>query len=187
MIPKNAKRVFHGKVFEVFQWEQKMYDGSTSIFESLKRPDTVEVIATVGDKIMLQEQFQPDSEQMFLCLPGGRLELEEDPLSGGKREMLEETGYASEAWELLRSRRPSGKIIWSVHVYIAHQCKKITEQNLDSGEKIALRLVSFEELLDLVDSGKLQRLETETRIDFIRAKYDVALREQLRKKLFPQF
>ena len=52
-LPKNARRVFKGEIFEVWQWPQKMYDGSTETFEMLKRPDTTQVIATVGDKIAL--------------------------------------------------------------------------------------------------------------------------------------
>ena len=36
-IPKNATKVFSGKTFDVYQWEQEMFDGSKKIFEKLKR------------------------------------------------------------------------------------------------------------------------------------------------------
>ena len=42
-IPANAKKVFHGVIFDVYQWEQEMFDGTKEIFEKLKRPDTVVV------------------------------------------------------------------------------------------------------------------------------------------------
>ncbi len=36
-IPPNAKRVFKGIIFDVYQWQQKMFDGSKETFEMLKR------------------------------------------------------------------------------------------------------------------------------------------------------
>lgn len=38
-IPENAKLVFKGKIFDTYQWEQEMYDGSRVTFEKIKRPD----------------------------------------------------------------------------------------------------------------------------------------------------
>ncbi len=184
MIPPNAKRVFRGEIFDVYQWEQKMYDGSTKTFEGLKRPHTAEVIATVGDKIIIQEQEQPDHAEPFLCLSGGRIEEGEDPLAAAKREMLEETGYSSDTWEVLRVSRLSAKIEWAIHVFVARNCKEAAAQELDAGERIRLRLVTFDELLNLVDSGKLKRLETDTRLDCIRAKYDTKRREDFHRKIF---
>ena len=43
-IPKDARCVFKGVIFEVWQWEQKMFDGSMATFERIKRPDTVVII-----------------------------------------------------------------------------------------------------------------------------------------------
>ena len=38
-IPINAKKVFQGIIFDVYQWEQKLFDGTVATFEKLKRPD----------------------------------------------------------------------------------------------------------------------------------------------------
>ena len=35
-VPKQAKRVFKGVIFDVYQWEQEMFDGTKEIFEKLK-------------------------------------------------------------------------------------------------------------------------------------------------------
>jgi hypothetical protein len=43
-IPTDAKMIFKGKLFEVWQWEQKMFDGSVETFEHLKRPNMAVVI-----------------------------------------------------------------------------------------------------------------------------------------------
>src|SRR3989338_8402924 len=91
-LPKNAKRVFKGEIFEVWQWRQKMYDGTTETFEMLKRPDTTQVIAVIEDKILILKQKQPNNASAFLSLAGGRREKNESALNSAKRELLEETG-----------------------------------------------------------------------------------------------
>ena len=183
-MPKDAKRVFEGEIFHVYQWEQKMYDGSTATFEALTRPDTTEIIATVGDKIMIQEQEQPHIPEPFFSFVGGRVEKGEDPLAGAKREMLEEFGCTSEDWRLLRRSDPPGKVHFSIHVYLARNCQEVAAPRLDAGERIKIKHVSFEELMDLIDRKNLSWMEFETRIDFLRAKYDPVFRETFRKQIF---
>lgn len=146
-LPKNAKLVFKGKIFDVYQWKQKMFDNSVEIFEKLKRINTAVVIAVKGDKIIIQEQKQPDKSNSFLSLPGGRCDKNEPPLSAAKRELLEETGFTSDDWELWKQVQPFGKIIWTVYTYIARNCYKKSPQKLDAGEKIKIKLLNFEDFL----------------------------------------
>ena len=61
----HAKLTFKGKVFEVWQWEQKLFDGSIKIFEQLKRQNTAQVISVVGDYILIQLESQPNISQPF--------------------------------------------------------------------------------------------------------------------------
>jgi len=145
--PAHAKRVFQGKIFEVWQWEQKMYDGSLQTFEKLKRPDTAQVLATVGNKILIQTEEQPDKQRSFPSIPGGRLDESEAPLAAAKRELLEETGYVSDDWVLWTAIQPVHKIEWTVHTYIARNCVKEKPVSLDAGEKIETRLVDFDEFM----------------------------------------
>lgn len=183
-IPERAKKVFEGVIFDVYQYDQEMYDGSVEVFESLSRPDTAEVLVVVGDKIIIQDQQQPHKPEPFLSIVGGRIEKGEDPLEGAKRETLEETGYASEDWELVFEDQPSGKIDWSIYVYIARGAEKVAEQSLDAGEKINLRFISFEELLDLIDRDELRHLASDLRAELIRAKYDPERRVAWEARLF---
>ena len=43
-IPENAKKVFTGQVFDVYQWEQEMFDGSKATFECKSLNDAVNFI-----------------------------------------------------------------------------------------------------------------------------------------------
>ncbi len=184
-LPNNAKKVFSGVIFDVYQWEQKMYDGTTEMFERLDRPDTVDVLATTKEgKIIIQRQSQPDRDEAFLCLIGGRVEKGEDPLEAAKRETLEETGYTSSEWEFLLSYQPTSKIRWEMFVYIARQCEKTSDQNLDPGERIEVMEVTFDEFIELVDSGQMCRIHDEIRSRCIRAKYHRPSYEMFYKEVF---
>ena len=152
-IPAHAKRVFKGLIFDVYQFEQLGFDGKPMTIEMLKRPNTLQIIATDGSHILLAKEEQP-MKGPFVSLLGGRQEENETPLDGAKRELLEESGYASDDWELLSSYDPYSKMEWTVYTYIARNCQKIQEQKLDSGEKISVQRVTFEEFCDLVFSEK---------------------------------
>ncbi len=158
-LPKGAKRVFKGQIFDVYQWDQQTFDNSTKIFEILVRPDTVQTIAVVGDKILIQEQEQPNKGK-FISLPGGRLEEGEQPLEGAQRELLEETGYASNDWVLWKTFEPTQKMLYKVYIFIARNCVLKTKPKLEVwGEKITNKLVSFDEFLLLSEDNRIRQKE----------------------------
>jgi len=183
-MPKNAKMVFKGEIFEVWQWEQKMFDGSVAIFERLRRPNTVQVVATVGDKILLQNQQQPDKYEPFPSLPGGRCDEGEEPIRAAKRELLEETGYVSKYWVLWKEQNPVGKIDWTIYTFIARNCRKKQEPRLDPGEKITTRLIDFEGFLMLSEDPYFY--DKSLVMPLFRARFDKKAKQELKKLLFAQ-
>jgi len=153
-IPDHAKKVFDGVIFDVYQWEQKLFDGTTAIFEKLKRPDTVVVFPVLDDgRILLTEQEQPGKEP-YIGATGGRVDDGEDILAAAKRELLEESGYEAEEFILWDAQHPTPKIDWVVYTFVAKGLKKVAELELDGGEKITLKPVTFEEFTDLVVHNK---------------------------------
>lgn len=180
-LPKNAKKVFNGIIFDVYQWPQKMYDGSTETFEMLKRPDTVQVIATVGNKILLAYESQPTKGPAY-TLFGGRVDREEKPLAAAKRELREEAGLASHQWQRLKIWRPYHKIDWAVHLYIARDCFTISTPTLDPGEKITIKTVNFKEFIDIVTNEKFWGKELTC--DVLRMKLDKKKLTAFQKKIF---
>lgn len=179
-IPKNAKLVHKGIIFDTYQWEQKMFDGSTATFEMLGRTATVKIIATQGDKIILGHEEQPDWGP-FYDLFGGRVDEGEKPLDCAKRELMEEGGFASDDWELFKTEEPYHKMNWKIYTYIARNCKQINGQNLDPGEKIQIKLISWEEFLDLIIKDEFRGTNVE--LEVLRRHYLGTL-DELKKKIF---
>lgn len=158
-IPPQAKRVFKGQIFDVYQWEQKMYDGSTHTFEKIVRPDTVLIIPVTEDgKIIICEQEQPHRDKPYLSLISGRVEEGEPPEEAAKRELLEETGFEAKELVLWDEYSPGTKIGWTIYTYVAKNCKKVAEQNLDPGEKIRCDYISFDEFIELLVNKKVDNI-----------------------------
>ncbi|MDD5489141.1 MAG: NUDIX domain-containing protein [Candidatus Moranbacteria bacterium] len=181
-LPKNAKRVFKGVIFDVWHWKQKMFDGRSAIFEKLVRADTVNVIGTVGEKIILLRQKQPDWKKHKNTLAGGRVDEGESPLEAAKRELLEETGYVSKKWKLWKKINPYGKIVWTVHNFVARDCVKKQNPHPDTGEKIKMRMATFGEFLSLGEDKNFY--EGELKNTLVRARYDRKFRKEFKKMLF---
>jgi ADP-ribose pyrophosphatase len=179
--PDNAKLVFEGKIFDVYQWEQELYDGSKKTFESLKRMDSVNVIAVTKDKkIVITKQSQP-GKQEFLGLLGGQMDAGEVPEEAAARELLEESGMKADSFELFNSENLGGKIDWAIFTFIAHGCEKVADQELDAGEKIELIELSLEEFLTEVTKESFR--DTEVGNKFLRIKQDPKLMEETIKRI----
>lgn len=156
-LPENAKLVFKWKIFDVYQWEQVMFDWTIKTFEKIKRNDTIDVIAISEDwRICIVEEEQP-WRTPFYWLVWGTCEDWEDHLGTAQRELLEETWMVSENWELFNSYKLSSKIDYKSHIYIARNCSVVKEQQLDpGGEKIQIKLVQWKEFLDIIADSKFK-------------------------------
>jgi ADP-ribose pyrophosphatase len=180
-IPAHAKKVFEGVIFDVYKWSEKAFDGSTLIFEGLKRADTVSVIALSEGQAYYCWQEQPGREP-FLSLFGGRVERGEDPLEGAKRELLEESGLVSDTWELLYHHpKTMGRIEFNAYCYIARDCRQTGATNPDSGEKIEVRTCGPRELVEKIITDEKFR-DSELRATLFEA-FDPTKAEELIKRI----
>lgn len=176
LIPEEAKCVFSGEIYDVYQWPQKLYDGSIATFEMLRRPDTVKIIALVTpeeqaqlknvvnlttsteDKIVITKQKQPRKD-WFYDYPGGRVDAEDvDELAGAKRELLEEAGLEFANWKLVDVKQPFNKIDWLVYTFVTSGLVRQTTQCLDAGEQIEVELATIPEIQQLAKSKDSQYL-----------------------------
>jgi len=149
-IPDSAELVFKGFLFDVYQWQQEMYDGTFATFERLRRADTVSILAITADKkIIITHEEQPGLNK-FQGSPGGVVDANEVPLDAAKRELAEETGYVSNHWHQWSIHEPMGKIDWKMYLYIARNCELKLQQHLDSGEKIEIQLMDVDEFIDAI-------------------------------------
>ena len=149
-LPEDAKRVFNGVIFDVYHWEQELFDGTHATFEMLRRTPSVVVIPVIGDEIMLNSEEQP-GRGAFLSLPAGRVDDGEEPEAAAARELLEETGYEAGKLEYYFTFNGTPKIDWPLHYYIAKDCVYRGKHHHEAGERISNYLVSFDEFFEEVE------------------------------------
>lgn len=180
-IPKHAKKVFKGEIFDVYQWPQKEFDGNFATYEHLKRANTVIVIPVTSDKkILLIEEEQPN-KPLFLTAIAGKIEQGEDPEKAAAREMLEETGYQAEKLNLWYSFNPISKIDWTVFVYIAKNAKKVSEPSLEPGERILPMIFDIESFMETVLKKKFRDLSLKVKV--LEAKLSREKMAELKEKI----
>ena len=183
-IPSHATKVFEGVLFDVYQWEQELFNGARTVFEKIRRPDTVVVFSVLDDgRILLTEQEQPGCEP-FIGATGGRVDHDEDILDAAKRELLEESGYEASEFILWDAQHPTSKIEWVVYTFIAKGLKKVADLNLDPGEKIHVKPVSFDEFLELGTTARFSEKEIVSKI--FEARSDSEKKEELRRAFAPK-
>ena len=186
-IPEHAKRVFKGVIFDVYQWEQELFNGKKTIFEKIKRPDTVVILPVLPDgKIILTREEQPGTESV-VGIPGGRIDEGEEVLEAAKRELLEETGYVAEKYILWDAQQIVNRIDWVIYTFVAKGLKKISDPQLDGGEKITFKPITLDEFIDIGTDTSARFLETEIIPKLLAAKLDSKKKEELRKLFSPEY
>ena len=126
-------------------------------FVVLDGPDWVNVVAlTERRDFILVRQFRVGSRESTLEIPGGLVDAGELPLLAAQRELLEETGYAAESWSELGWVHPNPSVQSNrCFTFLALNCRKVGELQLDPGEDIQVELVAHDEFLKMAREGAI--------------------------------
>ena len=147
--------------FEVIVEEVELPGGKiVSDYHQVRMPHYTAVFAvTQEQRIMVLRCYRHAVGEVTLTMPGGMLEVEEHPMTGIKRELLEETGYIAHEWQSLgaflgNSTRGCG----TYHLFFAKGAHQI--QLPDSGdlEDLELLLWKNSEVESAIDKGHVKSL-----------------------------
>ncbi len=109
---------------------------------------------TKGKEVVLVEQYRHSAKKNFFEIPGGAVELGEDPKNAAIRELKEETGFLAENIELVCKQYPNPALQNnSMYTYLALDCEKLFEQKLDPFEDIKVHLVALDRLEDWIEAN----------------------------------
>lgn len=111
---------------------------------------------TSGTKVLLARQYRFAADQFLWELPAGHIDEGEDSLTAGKRELLEETGYAAKHWKrILQFYSSPGFLDETMTVYWATGLTPGKAQP-EEDETISKRFFPLARAVAMVRSGKIQ-------------------------------
>ena len=153
-------------LFHIFTKQVQLFNNQTTKFEYLVRKPTVSVIAITQDnKLIVLHQQQPGVSS-FIDFPSGSLDsYYEDELDAIQRELLEETGMISDDIFKLKKVRVNDIILWDHTIFIARNCKKIKDLNLDAGEKIRVELREIDEIFEIINLPDFRDLNLQAEVN----------------------
>jgi 8-oxo-dGTP pyrophosphatase MutT (NUDIX family) len=155
---KASRQLADCRVFRVREdISDRESDNLEHSFFVVESPDWVNIIALDAEnETVLIEQFRHGTEEIVLEIPGGMIDEGEAPETAARRELLEETGFASDEFIYLGKSRPNPAIQnnWIYH-FAALNCRKIQETAFDEHESVVTKLVSLDEIPNLIESEQI--------------------------------
>ncbi|TCO28170.1 ADP-ribose pyrophosphatase [Kribbella steppae] len=101
---------------------------------------------TPEGRIVTIRIFRPGPDQVVTNLPGGLVEVDEDPAVAGPRELEEETGYTCESFEVVTWTWAGASSVFRKYIGIARGCRPDGRQALDEFEDCVPVELTVEEL-----------------------------------------
>ncbi|MBI1388395.1 MAG: NUDIX domain-containing protein [bacterium] len=113
---------------------------------------------TADRRVVLVKQYRFGFEGVTLEAPGGLVDPTDESMeAAARRELAEETGCEAESMIELGVVLPNPAIQNNrCYLYYAHNVVQKFEQTLDAGEDIAIELVAFDDIPNLIANGTIQ-------------------------------
>jgi ADP-ribose pyrophosphatase len=122
-------------------------------------PDSAGAVAiTAEGQVILVKQFRYPINEVCIEIPGGFVDENEDKEKAIARELLEETGYAFDAFYYLgKTYANPGILNNGTHLYLCTGGKKVAAQTLDANEEIEIILLDIEDVKKLLEENGIKQ------------------------------
>lgn len=141
-----------------FQLATNPRTGETLRRTVLDVPEWVNVVALTPERrVVIVRQYRFGTGRVTLEIPGGVIDLGEEPEAAARRELVEETGYTAARWTSLGPVEPNPAFQNNLcHHYLAEEARRTHELELDPGEDIVVDTLSVEQVLAAVRDGTIR-------------------------------
>lgn len=153
----SSETLFHGRVFDVRRDSVREPGGIETTREFVVHNGSVIILPVFDDgRMLLVCQYRHSVGGYLWELVAGRMEAGENPLTGAKRELLEETGYTARTWQKILDVFPTpGFVSERMVVYVARDLHAGVAQP-EADERITTRAFFPREIEEWIREGKLR-------------------------------
>jgi ADP-ribose pyrophosphatase len=143
--------------FSVRRERVRLPDGTETDFDAVVEPDAAVVLPLTPDgEVVVVDEWRQAVGRVARGLPAGTIEADEEPAAGARRELAEETGYAAESIEHLRTDEPANGLLDARHhAFLATGCRPTATPDHDADETIRVTTVPYEEFHAQVVDGHI--------------------------------
>ncbi len=155
----------HNKFLKVENHVVELPDGRIiSDWAWVKIPDAAIVLAVTDDhQFICFRQTKYAVEGTTLATVGGMIEDNEDPLDAAKRELLEETGFASDNWVSFgKYILDPNRGVAEMHLFLALEAKPVAEPIIDDLEDQEMIFLKRDEIESALHAGEFRILSWAT-------------------------
>ncbi len=147
---------FRGNIITVRQDMVELPNGKTASRDVVEHPGGVGIVAFTDEgKLLMVRQFRKPVEQELWEIPAGKLSPGEEPISCGKRELEEETGYIAKEIVPLGEFFPTPGFCNETHyLFYAPRLAK-GSVNLDEDEFLHAKAFTTEEVMQMIILGEV--------------------------------
>lgn len=152
-----SKKVYGGSIIDVYNDKVRLENGRIASRDVVRHRHASATLAIDDDmQVLVVRQHRYPIGKELIELPAGLIDEGENPLEAAKRELKEETGYIAKEWsELTQYYTSAGCHDEKLFLFLASDIEKVDEQSLDEGEILIYDKIPFEELYEMVISGKI--------------------------------
>ncbi len=157
---------YAGRIINLRVDEARLPNGQLALREVVEHPGGVCVAALTADReLLFVRQFRYPYGEILLELPAGKLDRTgEDPLEGGKRELLEETGATAASYRSLGRLYPTpGYCDEIIYLYLAEDLT-FGDSCPDEDEFLECERIPLERAVQMVLNNEITDAKTQVAV-----------------------
>jgi ADP-ribose pyrophosphatase len=156
----NSKLIYKGKIVNLYVDQVICPNGNEATREVIRHCKAVAVIASIGNKFIMEKQFRYPYNTELIEIPAGKVDPNEDLEKACIRELEEETGYLARKLVYLGTIYPTVAFCdEEISIYYASDLVK-TNTHPDEDEFVEVYFDTLDNIMNQIKNGIIKDSKT---------------------------